>query len=117
MYLGYQGEKIALVANTREELENNQYMIFDNIVETIDEYVMYNGEYLIKSEADARKAADEKEAKLKDLYQQLDTIDLKAIRALRAIQAGVGTEADTQKITELEQQAEYVRQQIHNLED
>lgn len=115
MYLGYQGEKIALVANTREELENNQYMIFDNIVETIDEYVMYNGEYLIKSEADTRKAADEKEAKLKDLYKQLDTIDLKAIRALRAIQAGVGTEADTQRIAALEEQAEEIREELRQL--
>lgn len=117
MFLGYQEEKIALVANTREELENNKYMKFDNIVESVEDYVLYKGEYLPKAEAEARQAAAEKAARLADLQKQLDVLDLKAIRALRAISAGVGTEADTQKVAELESQAEYVRQQIRELEN
>ena len=117
MFLGYQDEKIALVADTREELENNKYMKFDNIVESVEDYVLYKGEYLPKSTAEAQQAADEKAARIADLQKQLDVLDLKAIRALRAIQAGVGTADDTTRLAELESQAEYVRQQIRQLED
>lgn len=47
-----------------------------------------------------------------DIMAQLDTIDLKCIRALRAIQAGTGTEADTERLAELEAQAEELREQL-----
>lgn len=117
MYLGYQNEKIVLVANTREELENNKFMKFDEIREVADEYVLYNGEYLLKEEAAARQAAAEKAAQIADLQAQLDTLDLKAIRALRAIQTGAGTETDAAKLAELEAQAAAIRQQIKDLQN
>lgn len=117
MFLGYQNEKIALVADTREELENNKFMKFDNIVESEVDYELYNGEYLTVTEAAERKATDEKAAQIKALQEQLDTLDLKAIRALRAIQAGTGTEADSAKLAEIEAQAEEVRKQIRDLEE
>lgn len=117
MFLGYQSEKIVLVADTKKELENNKFIKFDEIVETSDIYVLYRGEYLIKSEADERKAEDEKKAHIKSLQEQLDVLDLKAIRALRAIQAGVGTEEDAAKLAELEAQAEEIRRQIKDLQE
>ena len=116
MFLGYQGEKIVLVAETKKELENNKFMKFDKIVKTSKDYVLYNGEYITEDEAQARKEAEEKAAHIAQLQEQLDTLDLKAIRALRAIQAGTGTEADTAKLAELEAQAEEIRKQIKELQ-
>ena len=117
MYLGIQNKKIVLAANTREEVEKAPCMKFDEIREVAEEYVLYNGEYLLKVEADARQAAAEKAAQIAELQTQLDQLDLKAIRALRAIQAGVGTETDTAKLAELEAQAATIRQQIKELQN
>lgn len=111
MFLGYQDNKIVLTANTREELENNKFMTFDSIEETDVNYTLYNGEYLTPSEVEAK----EKETQKKELMAQLDALDLKCIRALRAIQSGAGTEADTTKLAELEAQAEQIRQQLQEL--
>ena len=46
MFLGYQNNKIVLVANTKEELENTPCMGFDKIVETDKNYFLHNGEYI-----------------------------------------------------------------------
>ena len=46
MFLGYQNNKIVLVANTKEELENAPCMGFDKIVETDKNYFLHNGEYI-----------------------------------------------------------------------
>ena len=46
MFLGYQNNKIVLVANTKEELENTPCMVFDKIVETDKNYFLHNGEYV-----------------------------------------------------------------------
>lgn len=116
MFLGYQGEKIVLVANTKKELENNKFMKFDKIVKTSKEYVLYNGEYITAEQAAERQAAAEKAAHIAQLQAQLDALDLKAIRALRAIQAGTGTEADSAKLAALEAQAEEIRKQIKELQ-
>lgn len=59
--------------------------------------------------------AQAKEAHKKELIAQLDALDLKCIRALRAIQAGTGTQEDTDKLAELEQQAEEVRAELKEL--
>jgi hypothetical protein len=115
MFLGYQNEKIVLVANTKEELENTPCMVFDKIEETAVDYELYNGEYMPSAEAQAKREQAEKEAHIKDLKEQLDALDLKSLRALRAIQAGVGTEEDTQRIAALEEQAEEIREQLRQL--
>ena len=115
MFLGYQNEKIVLVANTREELANNKFMKFDHIEESVVDYELYNGEYMPSAEAQAKREQAEKEAHIKELKEQLDTLDLKSLRALRAIQAGVGTEEDTQRIASLEEQAEEIRKQLRQL--
>ena len=46
MFLGYQNNKIVLVANTKEELEHAPCMVFDKIVETDKNYFLHNGEYV-----------------------------------------------------------------------
>ena len=46
MFLGYQNNKIVLVADTKEELENAPCMVFDEIVETDKNYFIHNGEYV-----------------------------------------------------------------------
>lgn len=60
-------------------------------------------------------AEKEKEAHKKELMAQLDELDLKAIRSLRAIQAGTGTEQDEQKLAELEEQAAAIRAELKGL--
>ena len=111
MFLGYQNNKIVLTANTREELENNKFMTFDSIEETDVNYTLYGGEYL----TDEELLVKQKEARKKELIAELDALDLKCIRALRAIQAGVGTEDDAARLAELEAQSEQIRQQLQDL--
>lgn len=61
------------------------------------------------------KAAQQKQAHKTELIAQLDDLDLKAIRALRALSAGVGTVEDKAKLEELESQAAEIRRQIKEL--
>ena len=52
---------------------------------------------------------------LKNSIEELKTeIDAKTIRPLRAIQSGQGTQDDTDKLAELETQAEAIRAQIRS---
>ena len=46
MFLGYQNNKIVLVKETKEELENAPCMVFDEIIETDKNYFLHNGEYV-----------------------------------------------------------------------
>lgn len=61
------------------------------------------------------KSEQQKQAHKAELIAQLDALDLKCIRSMRAIQAGTGTEEDTAKLAELEERAEQIRQQIKEL--
>lgn len=64
----------------------------------------------------AEEQADkEKQYRKEQLITQLDGLDLKCIRALRAVQAGVGTEEDLAKLADLEQQATQIRQELKEL--
>lgn len=111
MFLGYQNNKIVLTANTREEIENAPCMAFDEIVETEVNYTLYEGEYLTPQEVQEKQVASQKA----DLIAELDAIDLKCIRSIRAIQAGTGTQADTEKLADLEEQAAQIRAQLQEL--
>ena len=46
MFLGYQNDKIAFVAETREELENIPCVTLDKIEETDKTYFLHNGSYV-----------------------------------------------------------------------
>ena len=46
MFIGYQNDKIAFIADTREELENMPCVTLDKIEETDKEYFLHNGKYV-----------------------------------------------------------------------
>lgn len=60
-------------------------------------------------------AEQNKQAQINIIIAQLREIDLKTVRSLRAIQSGQGTQADSDKLEELEQQAEELRTQLQSL--
>lgn len=59
----------------------------------------------------------EKQQLINDLIHQLDEIDLKTVRPLRAIQSEQGTPEDQQKLNELETQAKAIRERIRSLQE
>lgn len=59
--------------------------------------------------------AKAKESRKKEIIAELAELDLKCIRPLRAIQAGTGTQDDEEKLAEIEDQAEQIRQQLKEL--
>lgn len=48
MFIGYQNDKIAFVAETKEELENMPCVTLDKIEETDKTYFLHNGEYVFE---------------------------------------------------------------------
>ena len=58
-----------------------------------------------------------KQACKKELIVQLNELDIKTVRALRAIHAGRGTEEDKAQLEKLEGQAELLREELHALND
>lgn len=48
MFLGYQGDKIVLTAQTRAELEKTPFIQMDKIEETTDNYLLWNGNFVKK---------------------------------------------------------------------
>ena len=75
----------------------------------------YNGMWFIKGYAPEEPEAEKKAKRKAELIAELDALDLKTIRALRAIQAGQGTQADTDKLAELEAQAAQIREELKEL--
>ena len=59
MFIGYQNDKIAFVADTREELENMPCVTLDKIEETGVEYILHNGEYKPKAEVELEAKKEE----------------------------------------------------------
>lgn len=57
-----------------------------------------------------------KEEKIAELKQQLNALDEKSARSMRAILSETATEADRTYLANIESQAEYLRQQIRDLE-
>lgn len=120
MYLGYQKnqdgqEFIAAVAKTKKELENMPCIKFTKIEKSEEDYVMYEGAYITVTEYEAIEEEKRKKEEKDALYAELDKLDLKAIRAMRAIQSGQGTEEDAQYLANIEARAEELRRQIAKL--
>lgn len=85
MFIGYQNDKIAFVADTRDELENMPCVILDRIEETGVEYALHNGEYMPKAEAEALVHRENTENQIAELQAELaksDYIDNKFIEAI-----------------------------------
>lgn len=75
MFVGYQNDKIAFVANTQEELENLPCISLDKIEETPDEYVLHNGEYILKAEAEVLQEQEKIDKQIEELQKYLDETD------------------------------------------
>lgn len=56
MFLGYQNDKIAFIANTKEELENMPCVTLDRIEKTDKEYFLHNGEYVCEISVEESQA-------------------------------------------------------------
>ena len=112
MFLGYQNGKIVMVAKTREELEQKPCVALEQIVQAEEDYALFEGTYLPVSLVRKKKALQEKNFLLKDWQKQLEQLDKKSIRALRALSAGQGNESDKNKLEELEAQAASIRARI-----
>lgn len=110
MWLGYQGNKIVLAAQSREELENAPCMVFDRIEESAEDYVLWGGEYILKAQAET---AQEEQAKVLAVTTLEDRYGLpRATRtALLALQSQ-GVELDKQlmaRVAEVEEAAAPLR--------
>lgn len=84
MFLGYQNNKIAFVANTRAELENMPCVTLDKIEETGVEYVSHNGEYKPKAEVEALLHRESVESQIAELKAQLVASDYVANKLIEA---------------------------------
>lgn len=91
--------------------------VYDIYCETPNKYTYSDGAIVENPNYEAEEEAKRKATQIAELQKQLDTLDLKAIRALRAIQAGTCTEADSTKLAELEAQAAEIRQQLKLIDE
>jgi hypothetical protein len=85
MFIGYQNDKIAFIAETKEELENMPCVTLDKIEETGVEYVSHNGEYKPKAEVEALLRRENTASQIAELKAELgktDYIDNKFIEAI-----------------------------------
>lgn len=96
MFIGYQNNIIAYVAETREELENLPCVTLDKIEETSEEYVLYNGSYVLKAQADREQAEEDKQARISELKQLLSDTDYVVIK----IAEGEATREEYESILE-----------------
>lgn len=74
----------------------------------------YNGAWYVKGYAPDEPEEERKARENAELIKELEEIDFKTIRSLRAIQSGNGTEEDTQKLSELEQRASEIRSRLQS---
>lgn len=101
MFLGYQNGKIALTAATREELESAPCMVFERIEEAAEAYVLFGGEYVLKSAADVRERSARQEAEVAALEKRYGLS--RAVRtALLALRAS-GAELDETLLARVEE--------------
>ena len=73
MFLGYQNDKIAFVADTREELENLPCVVLDSIEETDKEYFLHNGEYVCEVPFD-QQVEEMRQARADAYASEVDTL-------------------------------------------
>ena len=73
MFLGYQNDKIAFIANTKEELENMPCVVLDKIEETDKEYFLHNGEYVCEVPFD-QQVEEMRQARADAYASEVDTL-------------------------------------------
>lgn len=112
-YKADENKKVSMF--TKSEQSAADYNLIDSCEDDGLEQA-YNGSWYLKGYAPQEPESEKKAKRKEELKKQLDVIDLKCIRALRAIQAGTGTDDDTARLAELEEQAGDIRQQIQDLQ-
>lgn len=104
MFIAKNNDLIILAKETREELEQAlQFMVYTSIEETDIDYQLYDGEYLTPEEIEVKNT----ERKRQEILDELDKLDLKSIRAIRA--------NDEEYIAQYEAQAQELRKQLQEL--
>lgn len=73
MFLGYQNDRIAFVAETREELENMPCVTLDKIEETDKTYFLYKGEYVFEVPFD-QQVEEMRQARANAYASEVDTL-------------------------------------------
>lgn len=73
MFIGYQNDKIAFIADTREELENMPCVTLDKIEETDKEYFLHNGEYVCEVPFD-QQVEEMRQARADAYASEVDTL-------------------------------------------
>ena len=53
--------------------------------------------------------------RITQIHQELNDLDMKSVRAVRAIQAGTGTDEDKKTLTEIEKQVTILRTELSSL--
>lgn len=81
-------------------------------------FKIQNGEIVQKTAAEIEAEAKEKEKenKINEIKNELNELDLSAIRPLRAILSDTGNEDDITKLSEIEEEAQNLRAQLQNME-
>lgn len=73
MFLGYQNDKIAFVAETKEELENLPCVTLDKIEETDKTYFLHNGSYVCEVPFD-QQVEEMKQARANAYASEVDQL-------------------------------------------
>ena len=81
--------------------------IYNAYIEDKDKVIYSNGEIVLNPNYEADKAEKEKQDRILQIKNELNNIDLKSIRALRA--------NDTEYIQRYETEALALREELHNL--
>lgn len=68
---------------------------------------------IIPNEAEIKSS--QKQAQIEELKHRLDELDLKSVRALRAVIAGTSTNDDLTRLEEIENQVQTIRTNINEL--
>lgn len=75
----------------------------------------WDGSLWVKGYAPEEPEEHKKQVIKQSLIEQINSLDLKAIRPLRALSSGVGTNEDKEMLESIEEQAEIIRQKIKDL--
>ena len=102
-----------------ETIVPNGAMIIGDDTRLADEIMRYPKVRLISPTNDFDDIDNIQVVPIEDRHRvilaELDHLDLQAVRPLRAIAAGTATEADRQKLIDLEEQATQLRQELANI--
>ena len=96
---------------------NIEFYIAQGMTEQDVEKCERNGSWYLAGYVPQETPEEIKEREIQSLKAQLNDIDLKTIRSMRAIQAADFTDDDVAYLQQLEQQAKALREQLAALDD